>query len=260
MLEESEADRASQEEECSLPLIGREEVREAVAASLDENVEEGVAGSSSSASVVGEEEEELRSTSSAEEVAREDSSSLVGIEDRILIAAQTLLSILTPITSTTITTTTQAPTAASTTAAINTDTDIYPSISGSAEYDPANPPYSPSGEYDPESPPYSGTEDRDPAAASPTFLFEDMDDATLDSYANELLEENNLVDFSLSDDTLNTTTTTTTTAAPEVKTEVEEPDWNDVHQQGEELHMRPYQRRFEDRASRNSYAPTRSRY
>ena len=40
----------------------------------------------------------------------------------------------------------------------------------------------------------------------------------------------------------------TTVAAAEVKTEVaEEPDWEGVHQQGEELHMPPFQRRFENR-------------
>ena len=195
LVEENEADGASQEEECSLPLIGREEVWEVIA-SLDKNVEEEAVGSSSSASVVGE-EEELRSANSAEEIAQEDSSPLAGIEDRVLIAAQTLLSILTPTISIMTTTTTPAPTAASITAAINTDTNFRPSISGSAEY----------------------TEDGDPAAASSIFPFEDMDDATLDSYANELLEENNLFDFPLSSDTLNTTTTTTTTTAPEVKTE-----------------------------------------
>ena len=175
-------------------------------ASLDENVEEEAVGSSSSASVVGEEEEELRSANSAEEVAQGDSSPLAGIEDRVLITTQILLFILTPITLTTTTPITPAPTAASTTAVINIDTNLHPSISGSAEY----------------------TEGSDPAAASSIFPFEDVDDITLNSYANELLEESNLFDLPLSSD-INATTTTTTTAAPEVKTEVEEPDWNDVY-------------------------------
>ena len=67
-----------------------------------------------------------------------------------------------------------------------------------------------------------------PTVAS-TFPFEDVDDVTLDNYAKELLEEDNLFNLHFSNDILNTTTTTTTTAAPGVKTEVEEPDWNDVH-------------------------------
>ena len=41
--------------------------------------------------------------------------------------------------------------------------------------------------------------------------------------------------------------TTTTCALPVVKEEQEEPDWDDVHQQGEPLHMRPYQRRYDYR-------------
>ena len=38
-----------------------------------------------------------------------------------------------------------------------------------------------------------------------------------------------------------------TPVAASVKPEQEEPDWENVHQQGEELRMRPYQRRFENR-------------
>ena len=38
-----------------------------------------------------------------------------------------------------------------------------------------------------------------------------------------------------------------TSTAAAVKTEEEEPDWEGVHQQGEELRMRPYQRRFKNR-------------
>ena len=224
LVEESEVDRASQEEEeCSFPLLGREEALGAMVASLDEGVEGEVAESSSSA-LVEEEEEGAFSASSAESYTFKDSFPLAGIEDRVWIAANTLLSILSEPTLIT-TTTTPAPTAASTTTALNTETSFYSSHSGSAEH----------------------TEDIDPAATSSSFPFEDVDDVTLDSYTNELLEEDNLFDFPLSSDTSNTTTTTTTTAALKVKTEVEEPDWNDVHQQGEELHMRPYQRRFENR-------------
>ena len=38
-----------------------------------------------------------------------------------------------------------------------------------------------------------------------------------------------------------------TSTAAAVKPEQEEPDWENVHQQGDELRMRPYQRRFENR-------------
>ena len=174
--EENGADKAPQEEEeCSLPLLGREETVGAAAASFRDDGEEGTF-----------------SASSTENNLFEDGSPLAGIEDRVLIVARTLLSILSESASTT-TTTTPAPTAAS------------------------------------------------------TFPFEDVEDITLENYVKELVEDNNPFDFHFSDDVLNTTTTTTTTTAPEVKIEVEEPDWNDVHQQGEELGMRPYQRRFKNR-------------
>ena len=161
----------------------------AIAASFCDD-EEGGAGESSISASVDEGGEGTFSSSSPGNLF-EEGSPLTGMEERVLIAARTLLSILSESSSTT-TTTTPSPTAAS------------------------------------------------------TLAFEDVDDVTLESYINELLEENNLFNLPLSSDTLNTTTTTTT-AAPEVKTEVEVPDWNDVHQQGEELHMRPYQRRFENR-------------
>ena len=75
--------------------------------------------------------------------------------------------------------------------------------------------------------------------------------SSFDDELDEIVEEEiALIDFfaeTRDEAVAVTTTTTTTTVAPIIKIEQIEPDWNDVHQQGEELQMRPYQRRFEHR-------------
>ena len=108
-------------------------------------------------------------------------------------------------------------------------------------------------EYDPLSPPFDGNIDSssDTVASLTGFHPSGGWVSSFDDELDEIVEEEiALIDFfaETRDKAVTaTTTTTTTTVAPIVKTEQIEPDWNDIHQQGEELQMMPYQRRFEHR-------------
>ena len=108
-------------------------------------------------------------------------------------------------------------------------------------------------EYDPLSPPFDENIDSSSdTVASPTGFYPSGGwVSSFDDDLDEIVEEEiALIDFfaeTRDEAVAATTTTTTTTAAPIIKTEQIEPDWNDVHQQGEELQLRPYQRRFEHR-------------
>ena len=108
-------------------------------------------------------------------------------------------------------------------------------------------------EYDPLSPLFDENIDSSSdTVASPTGFHPSGGwVSSFDDELDEIIEEEiALIDFfaeTRDEAVAATTTTTTTTVAPIVKTEQIEPDWNDVHQQGEELQMRPYQRRFKHR-------------
>ena len=69
--------------------------------------------------------------------------------------------------------------------------------------------------------------------------------ATIDFFASTAEEAIATGSTAVSSSTSNDDTTSATAAVKTVA--VEEPDWESVHQQGEELHMQPYQRRFENR-------------
>ena len=144
---------------------------------------------------------------------------------------------------------------------------------GDREYDPTSAPCPGFVPYDPEiieyytpsvpiaapsSPPMPATENVEIATTSstttttiaPPFLqrvlnlvAEEL--ATIDffaSMAKEALETGSAAASSTSIIDIDATPT-----AAAVKPEQEEPDWENVHQQGEKLQLRPYQRRFEDR-------------
>ena len=155
-------------------------------------------------------------------------------------------------------------TATAITATANTD--------GDREYDPTSAPCPGFALYDPEiieyytptapiaapsSPPVPATETIEAATSStttttisPPFLQRVLDLvaeelATIDFFAStaeEALETGSTAASSTSIIDIDASPT-----AAAVKPEQEEPDWENVHQQGEELRMRPYQRRFENR-------------
>ena len=126
---------------------------------------------------------------------------------------------------TTTTTTTAAPTAS----AIDT---TGTAMSESRDYDPESPPFEPQSSY------------IDPFS---TIFATPLSSPEEGSVEVDLEEEKDTDTTPTTTTTIAPPTTTTTTATPVVKQEPDVPDWNDVHQQGEELRMPPHQRRFENR-------------
>ena len=144
---------------------------------------------------------------------------------------------------------------------------------GDREYDPTSAPYPGFILYDPEiieyyiptahiaapsSPPVPTTETIEAATASTTTTTT-ISPPFLQRVLNLVAEELATIDFfastaegaivigsavALSTNVIDIDSTSTAAA---VKTEEEEPDWEGVHQQGEELRMWPYQRQFENR-------------
>ena len=103
-------------------------------------------------------------------------------------------------------------------------------------------------DYGPESPPYDPEESSSMRSHDPFALFSPLSPVSNDIEVEvETAEPSGIPSSSTLAPLRESSTTTTTTPAPVVKTEQEEPDWNDVHQQAADLHLRPYERRYGER-------------
>ena len=146
---------------------------------------------------------------------------------------------------------------------------------GDREYDPASAPCPGFVPYDPEiieyqhtiehrlqapsSPPVPSTEIIEAETSATTTTTTTVSPSFLQRVLNLVAEELATVDFfaSTAEEAIATGSAAASSSniididasptAATVKPEQEEPDWENVHQQGEELRMRPYQRRFENR-------------
>ena len=168
--------------------------------------------------------------------------------------------------------TSAAPSTTEFTAATATTTTR--NIDGDREYDPASAPCPGFVPYDPEiiefytptvpiaapsSPPVPTTETIEAETSTTSTTTTTISPPFLQRVLNLVAEELATIDFfaSTAEKALETGSAVASSTsivdidasltAAAVKPEQEEPDWENVHQQGEELRMRPYQRRFENR-------------
>ena len=168
--------------------------------------------------------------------------------------------------------TSAAPTTTEFTTATATNTTR--NVDGDQEYDPASAPCPGFVPYDPEiieyytprapiaapsSPPVPSREPIEAETSATTTTTTTISPSFLQRVLNLVAEELATVDFfaSTAEEAIATGSAAASSSniididasptAATVKPEQEEPDWENVHQQGEELHMRPYQRRFENR-------------
>ena len=129
---------------------------------------------------------------------------------------------------------------------------------GDQEYNPTSPPWSGSIEYDPETVIEEHMPSTLPASLATTTTTTTVSPPFLQRVLDLVAEELTAIDFfsNARDEAVATASaaisaanndTDTTAVAAVVKVETEEPDWENVHQQSEELQLRPYQRRFENR-------------
>ena len=154
-----------------------------------------------------------------------------------------------------------------------TENTATANIDGDQEYDPASAPCPGFVPYDPEVIEYYTLASPEIAPSSPVVPHEIIESSSattttttttisppfLQRVLNLVAEELATIDFfaSTAEEAIATGSAAasssssnddTTSSAAAVKIEaVEEPDWESVHQQGEELHMPSYQRRFENR-------------